>query len=581
MSTRKRCLVCSSKNPSEIPCSVIQNSVVEGELNFFFSVDMREFLSNSEDHEKDITKAAFEKLQGSRKFAKALREMETDLELHQDAKSLLIKGFNNGVFGGILTRWLDFPTFRVAEGDEEWFIRCSWLGVFEIHLRKVVNKRDGYNFVTIISEILKYRTRFDEGNEENGKIDEKNIWHKVFSKINAFCESVTQFNYENIRFKKTELNNHISFTQRQRYCVVMAKNIYCSQCRRRLPAEVLSQNTLLTSLLYSSLVSDINEDGKSYEQFEDIKIPEMTVDLVKNLSTWNDEICSFGAERGFIYYNPNFIIEEYEDKYPYDDYWKYILRGIQHTVTTRAALQSLQTQIKKLTDKLPGLISAIDKNDYPTDAQKKNLPPKNQVSTANDEDLANSLANILQMMPQINTICIPTVTYKSNFAIEKFKYLNEECFDFPSILTSLRRDIRDVSTFLEFYKSYQLQIEVEKRRTEDRTRNKIAYDQLKRDKEQDTKRDDFHVLIAIAAVLVVAPTAINDGAIILSKFFYQKEEANPIFLPISIFVYVGIIVFLWLYRKKQEEDRRKKPIFAIDNPLTGRIEENSPEKEEG
>ena len=486
MVTRKQCLVCFSEKPSTIHHSDIEKSIIEGELHFFFSVDMREFLSNPENPQNNISKAEFEKLQGSKEFANELRKMEVSLEEDVKAKELFINGFNNGVFGGILIKWLDFPTFIINDADGKWFIRCSWLGLFEVHLKKIISKEDKYDFVKVIEEVLRYRTRYDESNKDDDNIDENNIWYKVFDKINTFCSKVTKFNYDNIKFRKIPLSNHISFTQRQRYGIVVAKEIICNKCNKRLPAEILCKNTLLTSLLYSSLVSDFDSENKSVEQIEQIKIPDLTIDEVKNLSTWSNEICAFGSERGFIYYNPNVKVQEHQDSYIYDDYWKYIMRGVQHTVTVRATMLSLQTQIKKLTDKLPGLLAKIDlQNEY----ENREIKSTTDMTISNpnnnsEDDLALSLSNILQIMPKISTVCIPTIAFKANFAVDKFKYLNEECFDFPAVLLALRRDIRDVSAFLEFSKSYQLQITIESRREQERERQRLEDERNKNEKER-------------------------------------------------------------------------------------------------
>lgn len=555
------CLQKLLRNNIEITQADVEKSTISGEIHFFFSVDMREFLTiPNSDGTRRISDPEFEKLQGSKEFAKALREMESSLGRDKSSDKIRVEGFNNGIFGGVLsTTWLKFPTFCLEDDDGEWLIRCSWMGLFEIRLTKTIHKKDKYDFDRVISEVLKYRTKLDEGVRAHDE-----IWGKVFKNINIFCRSITKFNADVVEFTEYKEEKDISFNQRQRYVLVVAKDIICQKCKSKLPAPALGKSRVLSALLYSSLVSE-----KATVPEVEKKIPDLVELEVKDLSTWDNEICVFGSERGFIYYDPNFKIEEFDYNYKYDDHWKWITRGVQHSVTVRAVLQSLQNQIRKVTDQLPELLASLDN----PEANDEGANPEGgkQETNPQAEDLAHSLANVLQIMPQVSSVCIPTVAFRANYAVDKFRYLNDDCFDFPSLLAVLRRDITDASNFLAFSKSYQLQKTVESRRLEEVKRNEQLDQSEKRriQKEQsdDRKREYFAMFVAVAAILFIAPTAIKDGAVIFTQleyFFWQEapsEEIKPLYILPSILIFLLVGTFLYIYRKLQY--KKQKSVLGL------------------
>ncbi len=548
-----KCSICMATG--ELSHTDLEGSKIEGELHFFFSVDMRKFLtysvnSGSNDNRQEpkaISSPDFENWQGHHDFRDSLKELgkfdefeKEDIEsitekiyLENDIDSFNKLGFNNGAFGAVLSDdWLSFPTSRIKEGKNLWLIRCSWMGIFEVHLIQPI---EGENFVDVLDIILQSRSTTSDN-------DKDSIWNKVFDKIKQFCAEKSQelgktglrFHYPK-NFLVSLPEESISFAERQRYVVVLARKITCN-CKepKRLSGELIIKNNLLPAMLSSSLVYDGG----------DKKIPDLNkTERVKNFSTWEDEICAFGSERGFIYYQFRGKVAE-KNEHNYDQYWQYIIRGVQHTVTVRATLHMLQSQIKNLTDDLPELIANVDNNSdvselHMLQSQIKNLTddlPELIANVDNNSDvsdkLAKSLSNILQTMPKVNNICITTVAFKANYVVDKFKHLNNNCFNFPEVLRILRHDVADVSAFLQFAKSHQLRLAVENRRKEEGLK--------------DGKRHIITTIAAFGAIVFVAPTAINDLSIFFSRNFHNSDDHAYRFIWLSSVVYLIIVGFAFL-----------------------------------
>lgn len=209
----------------------------------------------------------------------------------------------------------------------------------------------------------------------------------------------------------------------------------------------------------------------------------MDEDTIKNfedLATWENELCIFAPERCLIYYSPDPIFlpgrTTAMEPVRQEDYWKCIVRGIEHTIAIRTALQVIQSNTTRELDKVPLLTKKITDGSISIEDEQYIL------------HMADEVSNTFNMLPTLREILIPTSAFRASYAVNKFSYLNN-VLHLRDIQEHIERNVDELVIFLNKFTCVQLQAEIQ--------RSELAIGII-------------GVLIATVALLAAGPSFLQD-----------------------------------------------------------------------
>jgi archaellum component FlaC len=459
-------------------------------------------------------------------------EEATDAE-----KTVIEDGHQFGIFrGNLKDDWLNSSTQKVTVSDEMvHYVHLSKLGLLQI--RTEVKLKDENLIVTL-------KSLLDSQKRETGKTTEtfSNVLKIAteFAKLLNFEEAdnfheffpdgleITPRLYEEIENRRTQV-------ERQRYTLLLLNRLRSDkgEYANITPAN-LHKNApnMIACLLQGTLLYDDSADSPIYE------IPPIKKEVPDDLSTWNDELCLFGPERGLIFYNEVKVYEAGGRMVSYKDYWACVVRGVECTVALRAALHILESKTTSLLKETPEILALFGGNEKAL----KNEAQKKKAGNAL-EAFAKDLASILRVLPPLRRICIPSNAFRSGHSIRKFHFLSETCFNFGKTLTNMQTNIDELTNFLTFFKQLQIQIEFDAQNTKESKKSRLL--------------GVWALVFAITSIAYVSASFIND-LYLLAKNPPSELGNSYLWGPILIYFVILAIALsagalLWFKRNNQAE----------------------------
>ncbi len=428
-------------------------------------------------------------------------------------------------------RWLIGKTFRkdhvVANeppkppARTKFFIRISKTGVVEI--------REEALFVDVemkklLEDLLRQRPPITGGGYTMPQAQEPNRIEngeaeQDYGAINVardfLCHFVSEFNAtrgeEDRLVTTSEFVGNVQkaaiHRERQRYTVIsMSRLRYgvtpvddCNDLGYTIsPFQLLQKPSMVRNILEGTLVYGLNSRS--------LLSPNISLDattLLRNLSTWDNEVCMFGPERALIYFEPKTMLESDGRIVNYEDYWKTIERGIEHTISLRTAIHLLESTAQRAIEEVPNLVDAF--GIYEADPTKDNKDKLQSVLN----DVTKFISIILQHLPGIREVSVPASAFRATHAVDKFTHLNETCFKFPAILNHVQQDVDELTDFLQYFKQRQLNIELDR----------VAAERVEREGRVGHYLALMGIVLAVLAAFYTAP--------LFFDAFRNQDVCNP------------------------------------------------------
>lgn len=465
---------------------------ISGEIHVVLALGLRDFI-----HPDSLD--IFDRFRGGRFFAEALRgyapasteHFEPDHEENETVR----RGYAYSLYRAHLQRHWLFDTFRMrdmpanqpsaAHLGEMWpkfdyRIRLSRMGLLEIKLTQAIpSTSEGTEPLNqALTNLLEIRSQAAQIAKEPIQ------WALALHCANQFVSALPPLDLHNehgqslgqLRFQTVEATR---LQVRQRYTVLMLDQIVCARCGQRIVGDHFwtANRVVIGAILEGGLVK--NNEGRYVLP----RLHEPNLQHLHELASWEDELCVFSPERCLIYYPHREVLMSGLgdlESAPNDAYWRCVLRGIEHTVAARTALQILES---RTTNEL-GAVSQLNKritdgNIDVNDVQDMRV-------------LAQHVSDNFSMLPPLRDVLVPTSAFRSGDAVRMFGYLNENIFNLPDALKHIERNIDELTGFLQYFRSIQLQEEIR----QDGKREQMEAAQLNR----------VGAAVAIAALLIAAPS---------------------------------------------------------------------------
>ena len=257
----------------------------------------------------------------------------------------------------------------------------------------------------------------------------------------------------------------------ERYMTMVFRKLICRNCGNRLEADRLqTQYAETLPAILEGLVVE-TEDGK-LSLFD---MDEESIEI-KNLSSWQDNLCLFTPERALIYFPAKRVYlagQTGSEAVNVERYWECIARGIEHTILVRAALQILEYESTKRLDTIPALTrKVVDGSVTPGD--------KTAIS-----EMSQEVANTFTLLRGALT---PASSYHASYAIKTFEYLNA-VLHMKDIENHVEHNVNELVAFAQFFTGMALEDEI----------NRVG------------------LVIGLVALIIAGPSFLND----FHDFFVQ------------------------------------------------------------
>lgn len=467
-----------------VTCTCPPNSInpsrdfyASGRVQVFIVINLRNYVPES--RRKD-----FDRLRGGEAFAGALRGALPSGSFVEDEndRETTSRGHDFQVFRGHLAEdWL-FPTYHLQKNsverpehvpESEWrrhefHVRLSRTGFIEVRITHELPK-DGQNLAGILQSQLGLAGHGD-GHEHRRSLQIRLALHCA----NLFVEGLQQetvihekVSNQQIALPFQALQEDDPIPYRQRYMTMVFRRIACRKCGGRLGADRLraEYRTTLAAILEGVLVEE--DDGS-------LSLPKMDDDTfdTKDLASWGDDLCLFSPERALIYFSEKRVYlfgQTGREAVPYERYWECIVRGIEHTVSIRAAMQSIEYYTTHYLDSVPSLTKKV-MDGFVTRGDKDDIG-----------EMSQQVANTFNLLPLLRDVLVPTSSYRAAYAIKKFEHLNA-VLNIKDIEGHVERNVDELVSFAQFFTSMALDDDI----------NRAG------------------ILIGFAALMIAGPSFLND-----------------------------------------------------------------------
>jgi hypothetical protein len=499
--------VCS---PNEL--NPAEHFYARGKAHIFLVLNLREFISASSQRD-------FERLRGGNAFADAICRLKPGAPFVEDIdEAATVKRAREfSVFRGHLVREWMFPTFRLdpAECDPpddpilrdvwknfEYRIRVSRTGFLEIKLTHAIPhepRADAERLIDLVCNLLEIGSREVAVYPIQWALG----WHCANQFIKALPQIIAVANnhkHTAITLQPTAVNV-LELPQHDRYTILFLDTILCKGCGKRVDAATFRarDRKILGAVLEGTLVHT-NANQVTFPQVD-------AANEIRDLSTWTNELCAFTAERCLIYYPPEKIFLPGQNlaggPVNYEEYWKCIVRGIEHTIAARTALQILEWHTTRELDQVPDLTEKITDGNITIDDERAILR------------IADEVANTYNMLPRLRDALVATSAFRSSYAVNKMAYL-AEILSVQEIEAHIQRNVDELVIFLNHFTDVQLAAGVR--------RGEVAVGVL-------------GILIAMITFCATAPSFLTD----YNAFFADPLEGVK-FQAIQIFLVLGLLL---------------------------------------
>ncbi|HSL29750.1 MAG TPA: hypothetical protein VK900_11160 [Anaerolineales bacterium] len=460
-----------------------QDLFASGRVHIFIALNLRNYA-------RGIEKMDFERLRGGEAFARELRRLRPADHFLEDKQEqeTTTRGHDFQVFRGHLAEHWLFPTFHLQKQTaapprdvdaEDWamheyHVRLSRTGFLEVRITRRLPEA-GESIVDLLRGQLELSVRGTPENRRSLQVRLAMHCANLFVRELREPVSVSEPNSnENVVFSLQEIAEQADVPYRQRYMTMLFSKIVCRRCGKRLEADRLRTDhwSTLAALLEGVLVE---QDGGR------LSLPEMDREgtEITDLASWRDDLCIFAPERALIYIPEKRIYlfgQTGKEAVPYERYWECIARGIEHTITIRAAMQIIEYETTKHLDIVPALTKKVVDGSV-TDADKKEI-----------SQMSQEVANTFNLLPLLRDVLVPTSSYRASYAIRKFEHLSK-VLNIRDIEEHVDHNVEELVTFVQFFASMKLEDELN--RNED-TINRVG------------------IVLGFVALMVAAPSFLSD-----------------------------------------------------------------------
>ena len=492
----------------------------KGKVHVLIVLNMRDFTEAE-------CKPDFERLRGGRAFARAVKNIQPGADFIEDTNEaqIVMQGHEFQVFRGHLKDDWMFSTFLLRKDEVqppddpalandwanyEFRIRISRTGFLEVKLTRVISEA-GENIISVLQGLMELAAR-GEHDRDRQSLQLKLALHCADLFIKSIPDKVI------VREAKSRTESDICFKSigsepaklpyRQRYMMLVFQELSCEQCGCRIDAEKLRCDyaATLAAILEGVLVE--GEDGK-------LCLPDMDEDSIeiKDLASWKDDLCVFAPERSLIYFPDKNIYlsgQTGAKVVNYGHYWDCIVRGIEHTLVVRSALQIIEYSTTRDLDEVPRLTQKVVDG-------KVTLEDQKEIS-----HMAQAVANTFSSLPRLRDVLVPSSSYRASYAVHKFDTLNS-VLHMKDIEQHVERNVDELVGFVQFFSSMELQEELNHN---EETINRVG------------------IVIALVALAVAGPSFLADFEDFMGGHYGLKySHAWAVFGAIG-FLTIGLIIWL-------------------------------------
>jgi hypothetical protein len=395
-----------------------EDFLASGKIHIFLVLNLGSFVMPQ-------SRMDFERLRGGQAFSESLRSLKPGAPFIEDREEneTLRRGREFSVFRGhLITDWL-FPTFFLLRSGTqppddqtlknawekfEFRIRLSRIGFLEIKLTLPISSSASPNqevrLIDIIRQLLQIGSRDAAVRPAQ--------WELGLYCANQFIQALPP----KVMVKEAGKNVAIGMQPwsaetsdpllRNRHTILFFDHIRCKGCGNRINARTFwtRDKKILCAVLEGALVH------AGHEQFFFPELDREAIRKFEDLGTWENELCIFAPERCLIYYPPEHIFlpgqEASQGPVRYEEYWKCIVRGIEHTIAVRTALQLLEWHTTCQLDEVP------------------HLTKKSPTATSRSKT-SKIFCTWRTKFPTPSTCCrscatlVPTTAFRASFAVNK------------------------------------------------------------------------------------------------------------------------------------------------------------------
>lgn len=541
---------------------------LEGHVYFVYIFNLKKFIKRLSFNEE-----VFDQYRGDNTFFEAIKNLQTNpasgFTIDMDEENRVRAGHTSSIFRGQFKReWLA-TTYRMAIQDQPEYanhritdcrIRLSRLGLAEVILTRQVGGEHqlAENLIDLLTALIHVDT------EIRGQ--PQNLWSLAVNCLNRFIwaigsilkvrRDISHSNRQRSFFRR--MTSDIQLTLRGSYdlpyyppfITIVLEHVLCNVCNRRLTASRLLETypQALMSILEYPLRRQENTIRLSNISYRSLER------LTNNISSRDGEFCVFTPNRCLIYYEPGAIllsfgtqpIEELEHR----EFWKSILRGIEHSISMRASIQIFEENTTGLFESMPELARVVA-DFHSTDDELRALV-----------QLSHVMANYQKKILLLRSASTPKALFAmgTEFEASLFTYLYNSVLNFPESLDSIQRDV-DVLTHFMLSSAGA---------AEQRLANSDSF-----------SLSAIAISLSIIAMLLTAPSFIKDLDDYLSTLFRRQQcpawllcNLNDYMLVIPPFSYfllfaVGfsLVVNLIFRRNKKNSEpptlRRSKRLLRL------------------
>jgi Mg2+ and Co2+ transporter CorA len=422
----------------------------------------------------------------------------------------------------------DDPSLEREWPNYEYRIRLSRAGFLEVKLTRVISP-GGENIISVLQGLMELAARGDHAGDRQS-LQLKLALHCADQFIKSLPETLRVFEEKSRRTSDICLKrigaDPDRLPYRQRYMTMVFRELTCEKCGCRIEANKLhtDYNATLAAILEGVLVE--RQDGR-------LTLPDMDEGRIKieDLASWKDDLCIFAPERSLIYFPEKNIYltgQTGTKMVSYGHYWDCIVRGIEHTLVVRAALQIIEYSTTRDLDEVPRLTQRVVDGEVTKDDRL-------EIS-----HMAQAVANTFSTLPRLRDVLVPSSSYRASYAVRKFETLNS-VLDMKDIEQHVERNVDELVGFVQFFSSMELQEELNQN---EETINRVG------------------IVIALVALTVAAPSFVAD-------FEGVAGTTNEVtfWIALIVFIIIAVLTLLLIYRLLWKPTFSLRKLFGkVDKP---------------
>ena len=462
-----------------------------GKINIILAINLGRFMAEDDIKSRDV----FRKLRGSNRYVQFLKNLKIPApftKLDQDVVGgdpwIEQQGYEVGVFTKRLIENWFFPTYELDKTaglekidhqfakseifQSEWRrwdrfkIRLTRNGFIVVKLSRKFLEESLYDLSIgllepekdeVKSELIKIVNQFPEPQRKSilSTIDHPLPWQLAYQIIGIFISQLKEMRFDEEKSVTLTLpKDHETTPIMEKHTVVFFKEISTEQGNRKnkLQGSAILGNTnyarTILAIWGGTLLRDKRNEKIRFPSYSQKEIEKLSR---QNLSTWNDELCLIGSERTLLYcplseqsMHLPFKGEKGKQGIRYNDYWKCIIRGIEHIIALRSELQLVEYYTTREMDLISNLTQEFT-------SQGISRQEKKEV-----DQLAKRVSNIFNMMPSIRDVLVAPSVFRASYAIEKYDHLIN-ILGLREIEKHVQKNIEELNFFLSHYNNLVIQ----------------------------------------------------------------------------------------------------------------------------